>query len=127
MPEDPSPTKPSEVSKKVSKKVSKTGPSQPQVTDEVWDDDRVREFLALEPLGENADFHVLLKAYRGMRATDFVRFLREFTGAGRNLDARDKQGRTLWEIIARHRHSTDFLAARSHYDRVSIPPANETN
>ena len=48
------------------------GPSQPKVTNEIWNDDRVKSFLLMEPYGsENADFHVLLKAYRGMRPNDF--------------------------------------------------------
>jgi len=89
------------------------GPSQPKVTDEVWNDDRVKSFLSLEPSGdESADFHVLLKAYRGMRPEDFARFLKFFVESGRDLDARDPQGRTLWQIISNHRHGSDFLAVR---------------
>ncbi|MEX0941621.1 MAG: PA4642 family protein [Pseudomonadales bacterium] len=87
------------------------GPSQPSVTDEVWDDDRVKSFLAIEPYGdESADFHVLLKAYRGMRPNDFERFLKFFIAAGRDVNARDKQGRTLWNIIVDHRQGADFVA-----------------
>jgi hypothetical protein len=86
------------------------GPSQPSVTDEVWDDDRVRSFLAMQPFGdEDPDFHVLLKAYRGMRPGDFERFLRFFLDAGRNLNARDKRGRTLWQIIDKHRQGAEFI------------------
>ncbi|MBD3646912.1 MAG: PA4642 family protein [Pseudomonadales bacterium] len=93
------------------------GPSQPSVTDEVWDDERIRSFLAVEPrAGESADHHVLLKAYRGMRPEDFERFLKFFVEAGRDLDARDKSGRTLWEIIGRHRHGAPFIEARKQYD-----------
>lgn len=97
------------------------GPSQPQVTDEVWDDDRVKSFLELEPpigvkSGENADFHVLLKAYRGMRVDDFARFLGFFVEAGRNLDAQDQNGRTLWTIIESHRQGADFIDLRSQYN-----------
>ncbi|MBO6658805.1 MAG: PA4642 family protein [Pseudomonadales bacterium] len=92
------------------------GPSQPQVTDEVWDDDRVKSFLDLEPHGENADFHVLLKAYRGMRVEDFDRFLVFFTDAGRNLDAKDLHGRTLWSIIENHRQGADFIVLRKKYN-----------
>lgn len=88
------------------------GPSQPQVTDEIWDDDRVKSFLNLQPYGENADFHVLLKAYRGMRVADFERFLVFFIEAGRNLDATDLRGRTLWDIIKDHRQGADFIALR---------------
>lgn len=88
------------------------GPSQPSVTNEVWNDQRVQSFLELEPGGnESADFHVLQKAYRGMRPEDFERFLGFFIAAGRNLDARDARGRTLWDIIGTHRHGAEFLAA----------------
>ena len=90
-----------------------SGPSQPKVTDEVWDDDRVKSFLALEPEGENADFHVLLKAYRGMRVDDFERFLGFFVETGRDLDAKDQRGRTLWQIIADHRQGADFIELRN--------------
>ena len=90
------------------------GPSQPQVTDEVWDDDRIKIFLEMEPYGqENADFHVLLKAYRGMRPDDFDRFLNFFGEAGRDLDATDPAGRTLWQIVEKHRHGDAFIAARA--------------
>jgi hypothetical protein len=89
------------------------GPSQPQVTDEVWNDDRVKSFLALEPTGnDSADYHILLKAYRGMRPEDFERFLKFFVESGRDLDARDPQGRTLWQIISKHRHGSEFLAVK---------------
>ena len=91
------------------------GPSQPQVTDEIWDDERVKSFLDLQSLGESADFHVLLKAYRGMRPEDFERFLVFFNEAGRNLDACDKSSRTLWQIIAKHRQGAAFIAARQAY------------
>jgi len=91
------------------------GPSQPQVTDEVWDDERVKSFLELEPYGEDADFHVLLKAYRGMRVDDFERFLKFFSEAGRNLDAKDNRGRTLWSIIENHRQGADFINLRNNY------------
>ena len=91
------------------------GPSQPQVINEVWDDDRVKRFLDLQPYGEDADFHVLLKAYRSMRPKDFARFLAFFVEAGRDLDARDNQGRRLWDIIANHRQGAPFIEARGKY------------
>jgi hypothetical protein len=91
------------------------GPSQPQVTDEIWDDERVISFLDLEPFGASADFHVLLKAYRGMRPADFGRFLGFFTESGRNLDDTDKQGRTLWQIISHHQQGEPFITARQIY------------
>lgn len=92
-----------------------SGPSQPKVTDEVWDDERVKRFLDLQPSGEDADFHVLVKAYRGMRPEDFERFLGFFVEAGRNLDAPDKRGRTIWRIMAGHRQGARFIEARRAY------------
>jgi len=89
------------------------GPSQPQVTDEVWDDDRVRSFLNLQSYGDQSpDFHILLKAYRGMRPADFKRFLVFFVEAGRDLDATDKSGRTLWNLAEKHRQGADFIEIR---------------
>ena len=88
------------------------GPSQPQVTDEVWDDDRVKSFLEIEADSGNVDFHLLMRAYRGMRPADFERFLPFFIDANRDLDATDDQGRTLWSIIEGHRQGADFIALR---------------
>jgi len=89
------------------------GPSQPKVIDEVWSDERVKGFLSLEPYGdESADYHVLLKAYRGMRPADFERFLDFFIEAGRNPDACDPAGQTLWQTIGAHRHGAAFIAVR---------------
>lgn len=47
----------------------KTGAARTQlaVTDEWWTDERVKAFLGMQPVAdEPADYHVLLKAYRGM-------------------------------------------------------------
>ena len=95
------------------------GPSQPQVTDEVWDDARIKTFLRHQPQQGAADFHVLTKAYRGMRPADFERFLRFFVEAGRDLDSKDAQGRSIWDIMARHRQGADFIAIREKLDKNS--------
>ena len=90
-----------------------SGPSQPKVTDEAWNDDRVRSFLDLEPPANvDPDYHVLEAAYRHMRLADFKRFLGFFDDAGRDLDAKDKRGRTLWSIIATHRQGAAFIESR---------------
>jgi hypothetical protein len=85
-------------------------PSQPQVVDEVWDDQRIRGFLDLQPFDDqSADFYVLLKAYQGMRVEDFQRFMEFFIDAGRNVNAPDDHGRTLLETISNHRHGAGFV------------------
>jgi|TARA_B100000315_G_C14132344_1_gene387474 hypothetical protein len=85
-------------------------PSQPQVVDEVWDDRRIQSFLERQPFGDqSADFYVLLKAYQGMRVNDFQRFIDFFVEAGRDVNARDGKGRTLLEIISKHRNAGGFV------------------
>ena len=82
-----------------------------KVTDEVWDDDRVKSFLDKGPLGdEPADYSKLLHAYRSMRPEDFGRFLKVYSAAGGQLDAVDKEGRTLAQVIQHHSKAQPFLA-----------------
>ena len=85
-------------------------PSQPQVVDEIWDDQRILGFLELQPYDDqSADFYVLLRAYQGMRVADFQRFIGFFIEAGRDVQARDDRGRTILEIISKHRHAAEFV------------------
>lgn len=90
-----------------------SGPDKPKVIGEEWSDERVRSFLAIEPAdaGENADFHVLQKAYRAMRAEDFERFIGFFVEAGRNLDAVGESGETILDHILQHQSSTAYADA----------------
>jgi hypothetical protein len=83
-----------------------------KVLGEIFDDDRIRGFLNLQPpAGIDADFHVLEKSYRGMKAEDFTTFLGFFTEQGRNIQARNPQGLTLLEIITKHARAEDYIAA----------------
>ncbi|MFU8815930.1 MAG: PA4642 family protein [Pseudomonadales bacterium] len=84
-------------------------PDKQKVVDEVWDDARVESFLHKPPMGdEDAEFSVLLNAYRAMRPDDFARFIRLYTAAGRDLGARSRSGKTLRETLAAHRHAEPF-------------------
>ena len=87
-----------------------------KVLDEVWDDDRVRSFLAKtvpsqsgRPLPGDADFYVLRHAYQSMRPDDFDRFLDFYAAEGRDVRARDGRGRTLADAIVRHANATLFI------------------
>ena len=57
-----------------------------KVLDEVWTEQRVKDFLSVQP-AENidADFHVLLKAYQSMRLENFEEFVGFFVAEGRDL------------------------------------------
>jgi len=83
-----------------------------QVIGEELNDEQVRRFLVAEPPeGVNRDFHTLERAYRGMRAHDFERFLTFFVAEGHDLNACNPQGETLAVILARHAQAADYLAA----------------
>ena len=82
-----------------------------KVLDEVWTEDHVKSFLNARPHdGTDEDFHMLLKAYQSMRASDFELFVGFFTADGRSVNATDKQGRTVLGIISNHRHGADYAA-----------------
>lgn len=90
-----------------------SGPEKPKVIGEEWSDERVRSFLAITPYdaSENADYHVLLKAYHAMRAEDFQRFISFFVAEGRDLNAVNGQGETILDLIAGHRRSEAYAEA----------------
>jgi hypothetical protein len=84
-------------------------PDKQKVVDEVWDDARVAGFLQKFPMGdEHADYSALLNAYRAMRPDDFRRFVALYQAAGRDLRARGRCGRTLYERLANHRRAEPF-------------------
>ncbi|MBM7334094.1 MAG: PA4642 family protein [Alcanivorax sp.] len=82
-----------------------------KVIGEPMTDEQIKVFLDFPPEdGENADFHVLLKAYRALRAEDFERFVAFFQEQGRDVRATDPEGRTLLEIVRGHGKSEPFVA-----------------
>jgi hypothetical protein len=86
------------------------GVTQPARFGEDWSDERVRGYLDRQPpAGENADFHALVTAYKHMRAHDFERFVGFFREAGRDLEAKGPEGRSLLEIVRSHPKSGDFV------------------
>jgi hypothetical protein len=79
------------------------------VTDEWFTDERVKSFLDMQPgSGENSDYHVLLKAYRGMLPEAFARFIVYFVEAGRNLSAPDAAGKTILTLVSQHRQGAEY-------------------
>ena len=67
--------------------------TQKAVRDEDWSDERLAGFLALLPPDDlPADYHCLLRAYRGMTAELFARFVRIFVERGMT-------SMSLWEMV----------------------------
>lgn len=83
--------------------------AQPAVHDEWWPDERVRSYLDLPPQeGVGPDYHVLLKAYRGMVPETFERFIGFFKDAGRNLNEAGPDGRSILQLISTHRRAGEY-------------------
>ncbi|MDF3029503.1 MAG: hypothetical protein K0R03_61 [Moraxellaceae bacterium] len=86
------------------------GVTQPARFGEDWSDERVKGYLDRQaPAGESTDFHVLVTAYKHMRAYDFERFIGYFLEAGRDVNARGPEGKSLLEIVRGHPKSVDFV------------------
>jgi hypothetical protein len=81
-----------------------------KVLGEVFDDERIKTFLQLEaPEGVNTDFHLLEKAYRGMKVENFDTFLNFFLEAGHDINAQNPSGDNLLATISKHRHSDEHV------------------
>ncbi len=81
-----------------------------KVIGEELDATKVARFLEMQPVGdENADFHILTKAYRGLPVEYFDQFLTMFVEQGRDINATDKQGRTLTQIAAQHGNQPGYV------------------
>jgi hypothetical protein len=81
-----------------------------KVLDEVWTQDRVKDFLNVKPADDiEADFHVMLKAYQSMRLENFEEFVGFFKAEGRDLNATNPKGQTALSIIKQHNKSGAYV------------------
>ncbi|MFA5633315.1 MAG: PA4642 family protein [Porticoccaceae bacterium] len=81
-----------------------------KVIGEVFDDDRIRAFLQLQaPTGVNHDYHLLEKAYRGMKVENFATFVAFFREAGHDINAHNPRGKTMLEEMKTHRLAEDYI------------------
>ena len=83
-----------------------------KVLGEVFDDERIKTFLEYEAYGDtNPDYHLLEKAYRGMKADNFSTFLQFFVEEGHDINAINQQGHSFLHTISTHRQSEDYIHA----------------
>lgn len=83
-----------------------------KVIGETFDDERIRSFFSYPaPEGIDRDFHLLEKAYRGMREENFATFVQFFVEGGHNLNAPGPDGRTFLQTIKDHRMADDYIRA----------------
>ncbi|NPU92874.1 MAG: hypothetical protein HPY82_13285 [Gammaproteobacteria bacterium] len=90
-----------------------------KVIGEDLDETKVARYLDMQPHGdENADFHVLTKAYRGLPLEAFERFLQQFSDQGRDINARDAKGRTLLQLAQENRSHLDYVEVLKKFGAV---------
>ncbi|MDX1692636.1 MAG: PA4642 family protein [Ketobacteraceae bacterium] len=82
-----------------------------KVIGETLDEAKVRAFLEYQPYEseENADFHILTKAYRGLPAHEFERFLEYYREAGRELNPVNSEGERFIDMISRHENQQEYV------------------
>jgi hypothetical protein len=81
-----------------------------KVLGEFFDHDRIKSFFDYESRDtENADFHLLEKAYRGMIAENFGTFVSFFLEAGKDINAKNSAGETFLQAIKGHRQSEEYI------------------
>ena len=81
-----------------------------KVLGEVFDDERIKTFLDYAD-SDNPDYHLLERAYRGMKADNFATFLDFFIDAGHDINAKNPQGQTFLSVISAHRQAEDYITA----------------
>src|SRR5690606_8420710 len=91
----------------VVRKAKKTG------VGETRSDEQVAGFVNSRPRdpGESVDLYMLTRAYRGLRAHDFARFLEMFLAAGHDINAIDADGRTMLKILREHAQAEEYVEA----------------
>ncbi|WP_150304159.1 PA4642 family protein [Pseudomonas saliphila] len=84
-----------------------------KVVGEPITDEQVAVFLQARPFdaNESVELHILTKAYRGLRAEDFQRFLEMFRAEGYDINATDAQGRTFLSTLRDHAQAEDYIVA----------------
>lgn len=79
-----------------------------KVFDEVWNDERIAQFLdVIPPVGVDRDYHQIIKAYQSMRLNDFETFVDMMKADGRNLSA-EHNGVSASAIMGQHKHGSDY-------------------
>jgi len=91
-----------------------------KVIGEELDETKVARFLEMQPKGdESADFHILTKAYRGLPAEAFARFLQLFQDQGRDINARDTKGRTLLQLVLENTGHPEYAEVLKRFGAIA--------
>ncbi|GJM13295.1 MAG: hypothetical protein DHS20C12_16980 [Pseudohongiella sp.] len=94
------------------KEEKKTGAQRTQqaTRNEEWSDERLKACLdILPPEGMPVDYNILLRAYRGMTAELFSRFIPFYLEAGHDINVSLEDGSTFLDLVSRHRKSVEYV------------------
>lgn len=81
-----------------------------QVIGDEISDDYIKAFLQFEPADDTPPaLHKLIKAYRGLRAHDFERFVGFFKEQGLDLGAQDAHGKDFVALIRDQRNAEEYI------------------
>ena len=87
-----------------------------KVLGEVFDDARIKTFLGYQAYGNtHHDYHLLEKAYRGMKAENFERFLYFFIESKHDINAKNNDGLTFLATIEQHTQAQDYIDGLKKY------------
>jgi len=94
--------------------------TQPATRNEEWSDERVKAFLNLQPPeGIAPDYHILVKAYRGMLPEHFERFLEFFVQEGRDVNVKLSNGATFLDHLHQHRCAEPYISVMKSHGAVT--------
>lgn len=83
-----------------------------KVIGEALTDEQVAAFLQARPYDDQSvEMHMLVRAYRGLRADDFRRFLQMFKAEGFDVNTTDSEGRTFLSSVREHAQAEEYIAA----------------
>ena len=83
--------------------------TQQAIRDEEWSDERLKAGLdVLPPESLPRDYNILLRAYRGMTADLFARFILFYKDAGHDINVSLENGSTFLDLVSRHRKSVEY-------------------
>ncbi len=89
----------------------KTGAARTQqaTRNEEWSDERLKACLdVLPPESMPREYNILLRAYRGMTADLFARFIVFYCEAGLDINVSLDDGSTFLDLVSRHRMSEEY-------------------
>ena len=97
--------------------------TQQATRNEEWSDDRLKACLeVLPPEGLPADYNILLRAYRGMTAELFERFIGFYVEAGKDINVSLEDGTTFLDHVSRHRKATEYVSILENVGAVKKSP-----